>query len=94
MAPTGVLETIARADLEALLHEVGRGYRPGTLDTLATADPDWRGAVDEVEREVGALYAALREADGTLTRWREAVAELHRLYARARQGADSLRDVA
>ena len=83
MAGTGVLETIARTDLEALLDEVGRTYRPGALEALAVADPEWRGAVERAEREVGGLYEALREADLTLARWRRAVGELRRLWARA-----------
>jgi hypothetical protein len=94
MATTGVLETIARSDLEALHQEVRHFYRPGALDALAATDPDWRGAVDRIEREVGDLYEALREADGTLARWRQAVGELRRLWARAGQGPAVLRDVA
>jgi hypothetical protein len=94
MAATGVLETIARTDLEAIHEEVRHFYRPGALDALATGDPDWRGAVDRVEHEVGLLYEALREADGTLARWRQAVGELRRLWVRAGEGTETLRDVA
>jgi len=93
MAGAGVLETIARVDLEAVLEEVGRGYTPGALETLAVTDPEWRGAVDRAEQEVGGLYEALCEADGTLARWRQAVGELRRLWARAGEwrGADEAR---
>jgi hypothetical protein len=31
---------------------------------------------------VGALYAELCQADGTLLRWREAVGELYRVWSR------------
>ena len=82
MATTGVLEMLARADLDALLDDLARSYRSGALETLSARDPAWREEVDRVEREVGGLYEALREADGTFTRWRQAVGELRRLWAR------------
>jgi hypothetical protein len=34
---------------------------------------------------VGTLYAALCEADGTLVRWREAIAELYRVWSRVNE---------
>ncbi|MBI3456923.1 MAG: hypothetical protein HY002_14195 [Candidatus Rokubacteria bacterium] len=99
MAATGLLETMARGDLDALVEEVGASYRAGALEALSVADPEWRDAVDRVEREVGGLYQALHEADLTWGRWCDAVAELRRLWARAgdvsplsREG--SLEDVA
>jgi hypothetical protein len=82
---TGILETMARADLDALLDEVGREYQPGALEAMATRDPEWRGALERVEREVGGLYAALREADQTLAQWRQAVGDLRRLWTRLAQ---------
>lgn len=96
---TGILETMARADLDALLDEVGREYRPGALEALASRDPEWRGALDRAEQEVGGLYEALREADRTLAHWRQAVGDLRRLWARLGQispqaSASSLEDVA
>jgi hypothetical protein len=83
MVGTGIIETIARGDLEALLDDVSRRYQPGALESLAHADPAWRGAVDEAEREAARLYEALREADLTLAQWRQAVADLRRLWERA-----------
>lgn len=83
MTGAGLIETIARGDLEALLDDVSRRYRPGALEALASADPDWRVAVDGAEREAARLYEALREADLTLARWRQAVGELRRLWERA-----------
>lgn len=83
MATAGVMETIARGDLEALLEDVSRRYRPGTLEALADADPAWRGAVDHAEREAARLYEALQEADVALAQWRQTVAELRRLWERA-----------
>ena len=78
MAGTGVLETLARADLDALLAEVSHAYRPGALEALSAVDPEWWGAVERAEREVGELYDELREADLTLARWRHAVGERRR----------------
>jgi hypothetical protein len=83
MAATGIIETIARGDLEVLLDEVSRHYQPGALEALADADPAWRGAVDHAEREAARLYEALREADLTLAQWRQRVADLRRLWERA-----------
>jgi hypothetical protein len=83
MTGAGVLETIARVDLEALWEEVGRRYEPGALEVLVRSEPEWSGAVDRAEAEVGGLYEALREADRTLARWREAVGELRQLWGRA-----------
>jgi hypothetical protein len=82
MARAGLLETMARADLEDLVVEVGRWYRPGALDRATADDPAWRQALDRTEEEVGALYASLCDADETLGRWRLALAELRRLWER------------
>ena len=82
MKRAGLLETMASGDLEAVTRAVGRGYRPGSVERLATRDPEWREALEHAEREVGTLYAALCEADGTLVRWREAVGELYRVWSR------------
>jgi hypothetical protein len=80
----GILETMARADLEALTRAVAEGYLPGSADRLAERDPGWQEALARAEADVGTLYAALCEADATLLRWRQAVAELYRLWSRAR----------
>ncbi len=85
MNRTGLLETMAHEHLDALLAAVGAGYRPGAVEMLAAADPEWREALEQTEREVGALYGALCEADATLTRWRQAVGELYRLWARVHE---------
>jgi hypothetical protein len=77
-----LLETMASGDLEAVTRAVGRGYRPGSVERLAALDPEWHEALEQAEREVGTLYAALCEADGTLVRWREAVGELYRVWSR------------
>lgn len=87
MAPTGFLETMAQADLDALVAAVGSGYRPGTLDGLTASDPAWHAALGRAEAEVGTLYEALREADATLARWRQAVAELYGLWTRVREAS-------
>lgn len=81
MATTGVLETLARADLDALFED-RRAYRPGALEVLSDREPEWREALERAEREAGGLYEALREADLTFARWRAAVGELRRLWAR------------
>src|SRR5262245_34335412 len=85
MKRAGLLETMASGDLEAVTRAVSRGYRSGSVERLAAHDPAWREALDRAEREVGLLYAALCEADATLDRWREAVGELHQLWARVNQ---------
>ncbi len=85
MATTGVLEMLARADLDALLEDLARSYRPGALETLSAREPAWRAEIDRVEQEVGSIYEALREADGTFARWRQAVGELRRLWARVEE---------
>jgi hypothetical protein len=82
MKRAGLLETMASGDLEAVTRAVGRGYRSGSVERLRAEDPAWREAVERAELEVGALYAELCAADGTLLRWREAVAELYRVWAR------------
>jgi hypothetical protein len=87
MRRAGLLETMASGDLEAVTLAVGRGYRSGSAERLAAQDPEWHAAVERAEREVGALYAALCEADATLVRWREAVGELYRVWARVNDAA-------
>ena len=82
MRRAGLLETMASGDLEAVTRAVGRGYRVGSMERLASLDPEWQAAVERAEREVGTLYAALCEADATLIRWREAVGELYRVWSR------------
>ena len=85
MARIGLLEAMARADLDALVEDVGRAYRPGAVERLGSADPQWREALDRAEAEVGDLYEALRRADATLARWRQRVTELHRLWTRVQE---------
>jgi hypothetical protein len=80
MTRTGILEAMARADLDALLGEVAAGYRAGTLDIVGARDPAWREELERAEREVGALFQALCEADAALVEWRRAVANLSRLW--------------
>jgi hypothetical protein len=82
MRRAGLLETMASNDLEVVTRAVGRSYRSGSVDRLLAHDPAWREAVERAEREVGTLYAELCAADGTLLRWREAVAELYRVWSR------------
>lgn len=82
MAGTGVLEMLAKADLDVLLEELRTRYRAGALEALSARDPEWRAALDRAEREVGGLYEALRAADATFTRWRVAMSELRRLWGR------------
>jgi uncharacterized damage-inducible protein DinB len=77
-----MLEAIARADLDALLRDVAEGYRAGSLDVLAARDPAWRDELERAEREVGALFQALCEADAALVEWRRAVADLARVWRR------------
>lgn len=78
----GVLEGLARADLEELVESVGAGYRPGSVERLTLRDPAWREALDRAELEVGSLYEAMQQADLTLARWRRAMAELNTLWMR------------
>lgn len=92
MMRAGFLETMARADLDVLTAAVARGYRPGSAERLALADPVWREAVERAEHEVGALFAAVCEADGTLGRWRQAVAELYRLWVRVHEAPGLTRE--
>jgi hypothetical protein len=97
MAERGSLETMARRDLDALLDEIGSDYRPGALEALSGADPEWRAELERVEREVGALYLTLCEADQAIADWRRAVAELVRLWRRVHEDrpvTDGLSDVA
>jgi hypothetical protein len=82
MGATGVLEMLARADLDALVEDLRGRYQAGALERLSARDPEWRAAVERVEEEVGALYAALQTADATFARWRRAVSELRRLWGR------------
>jgi hypothetical protein len=82
MATMGILETLAREDLDAVLDGIERDYHAGALDTLTAADPAWRADLERTEREVASLYEALREADLTLSRWRRAMTDLTRLWAR------------
>lgn len=90
----GVLESMARIELDAVVRDVAGGYRPGALDALSAADPTWRMALDRAEREVGEAYEELRAAEAALVRWRRALAELTRLWARAGEAESSLEQVA
>ena len=95
MGTTGVLETLARADLDALLEDVRTRYQSGSLEAMSDRDPEWRALLERAEQDVGGLYEALREADTTLTRWRRAVGELRRLWDRVDAAPpESLREVA
>jgi hypothetical protein len=85
MRRAGLLETMASSDLEVLTQAVDRSYRSGSVERLMAHDPAWRAAVERAEREVGALYAELCQADETLRRWREAVAELYRVWVRVNE---------
>ena len=87
MRRAGLLETMATGDLEALTQAVARSYRSGSVERLMARDPEWRAAVDRAEAEVGTLYAELCRADGTLLRWREAVAELYHVWARVNEAS-------
>jgi hypothetical protein len=82
MTTTGVLEMLARADLDALVEDLRGRYQPGALERLSARDPEWRAAIERAEEEVGDLYEALRAADATFGRWRVAVGELRRLWGR------------
>jgi len=84
----GVLEAMARADLDALLDGVAAAYRPGALEVLSVTDPAWRAALDQAEREAGAVLRELREADAALTRWRRALAALTQLWGRVAEARD------
>jgi hypothetical protein len=92
MQRMGLLEGIARGDLEELLERVGSGYRPGSVERLTAEDPGWREALDRAEAEVGALYEALSQADVTLGRWRRAMAELSRLWLRVAERPGDMDD--
>lgn len=87
MRRSGLLETMASGDLEAVTRAVGRGYRAGSVERLAARDPEWREALEQAEREVGTLYAQLCQADDTLVRWREAIGELYRVWSRVNHAA-------
>ena len=87
MATRGFLEIMVRADLDTLLDEIGRDYRAGALEAHTAADPAWRAALDQREREVGALYQTLGEADAAFLHWRRAVAELRSLWGRVHASA-------
>ena len=82
MANVGVLEMLARADLDTLLEDLDRRYEPGALERLSAGDPAWRAELERMEAEVGGLYAALRDADRTFGQWRRAVTELRQLWTR------------
>jgi hypothetical protein len=85
MGQAGFLETMASSDLEAVTRALGRSYRAGSAERLMASDPAWRDALEQAEREVGLLYAELCAADGTLLRWRVAVAELYRVWSRVNE---------
>jgi hypothetical protein len=78
----GVLETMARTDLAALLDRVAAAYRPGALEACSAVDPEWREALERAEHEAGKALRELRAADAALARWRDALAELTRRWAR------------
>lgn len=82
MPAMGLLETMAKTDLDALMDEIARHYRPGAYDALEAADPEWRASVERLEREVGGLYERLRGADQLLAQWRQAMSELYHLWRR------------
>jgi hypothetical protein len=82
MKVMGVLEGVARGELETLLDRVAQDYRPGGLEAMSATDPAWRAALDRAEQEAGLVLAELRVADRTLLRWRATLAELARLWQR------------
>jgi hypothetical protein len=82
MAANGVLEMLARADLDALVEDLRGRYQAGALERMSARDPEWRAAIERAEEQVGDLYEALRTADATFARWRVAVGELRRLWGR------------
>jgi hypothetical protein len=82
MRSMGPIEALVRGDLDAVVREIGTGYAAGAMDALAAADPAWAAALGRAEREVGALYQMLCEADAALVQWKVAVAELTRLWRR------------
>ena len=85
MRSSGLLETMARTDLDALLDEIGEHYRPGAFEALEVDDPGWRGEVERKEAEVGQLYEALAKAYTLLVQWRHAMSELYRLWRRVEE---------
>jgi hypothetical protein len=87
MMAEGLLQGMAHRELEGLLEEIRQAYRPGAVDTLAAADPDWRQALERTEREVGALFQALADADRAVGRWHQAVGDLRRLWRRVGETA-------
>ena len=87
MATRGFLESMARADLDTLLDAIGRDYQAGALEAHTAADLAWRAALDQCEREVGALYQTLCEADAAFLHWRRTVAELRSLWGRVHETA-------
>ena len=76
----GLLEAMARADLDVLLEEIGCHYRSGAFEAMTAADPEWRAALDRAEAEVGGLFQTLCEADAALAEWHRAMATLSRLW--------------
>jgi hypothetical protein len=82
MKAMGVLEAVARGELEAVLDAAAQGYRPGGLEALSAADPAWRAALDRAEQEAGLVLAQLRAADRALLHWRATLAEVARLWQR------------
>jgi len=78
----GVLGTMARAELAALVEDLAREYRSGAAARVAAADPRWRDDLDAAERGVGALLETFREADAALAAWPPALARLARAWAR------------
>jgi hypothetical protein len=80
--PIGVLEALARAELDALLDRVAAVYRPGTLEALSVADPAWRASLDQAECEAGRILRELRSADAALRSWRGVLDELARGWER------------
>jgi hypothetical protein len=78
----GILDAMARADLDALVQGLGLRYDAGAAERLARSDPGWRPELDRAERDVGALFQTLREADAALAEWPRAVARLAALWER------------
>jgi hypothetical protein len=74
------LDRMLHGELSQLLDRIAASVPPGSMSTIASANPTLRGRLDTAEASLAAARASLLEAYG---RWRRGLEDLENLWALA-----------